>query len=646
MSRRTSLGVVVAGAVLAAVLLLSSGGAIPVPVPGLPDPGPVTAWGLPLLRLVADGATIAVVAGLLVAPLTMRRPEDELDRVALRPMIAVRWLAVAAALAALGSVLLTYSDQFAVPPAQVRWRELRGFTSTSDQATALLVQAVLLLVVAGAARWVLTHRGALVLLGLALGSLVPPLLTGHAASAGNHDTAVIGLVVHVLAAVCWVGGVGALWWHLGADGPLRERALRRFSGLAGWCLGLTVVSGLVSAWVRVGDPAGLVSSYGAGVLAKAVVLVGLGLLVARLRRGVRTGTRTGLARLTLVELGLMAVAVGLGVALGRTPPPVPDTLYTSLAESVLGGPVPPAPTLSRLLLSFTPSGVGFLVVGLGGAAYAAGLLTLRRRGDHWPVLRTVAFVLGLVVVGYATFGGLGTYARVMFSAHMASHMALSMVAPILLVCGAPLQLALRALPGADVPGALGPRQLLARALDSRPARLLLHPVTAALLLVGSLYVVYLGGLFGPLMRSHLGHVAMELHFLLAGLVFFEVLLGTRPGPGLPYVARLLMLLVSMPFHAFFSVTVMGSGTVVGASYYRLLDLPYVPDRLDDQHLAGAMNWALGEIPMVLVVVLLLVQWWRSDQREARRRDRAADRDGEAELASYNAMLERARDRAG
>ncbi|NHA01094.1 hypothetical protein G5V59_17705 [Nocardioides sp. W3-2-3] len=162
------------------------------------------------------------------------------------------------------------------------------------------MQALLLGLVAGAARWVLTHRGVLVLLGLALLSLVPPLLTGHASSAGNHDTAIVGIVVHVLAAVCWIAGVGALWWHL-ATGRLRERALRRFGALAGWCLGLTVVSGLISAWVRIGDLTGITSWYGAGVLVKTAVLVGLGVLAARLREGVRGGEFTGLARLTAIE---------------------------------------------------------------------------------------------------------------------------------------------------------------------------------------------------------------------------------------------------------------------------------------------------------------------------------------------------------
>ena len=646
--RRRSLAPLGAGLALAAavafVVLAVGGGAPQEPVPGLPDPGALTGWGLPALRLVADALAIAVVAGLIVAPLTMKRPESELGGSALRALLPVRWLAAAWLVVALAQVVLTYSDQFAIPVGDIRWHELRSFATGVDQPRALLAQAALLAVVAVAARWVLTARGVLVLLGVALVAVVPPILTGHAAAAGNHDTAIVAMVVHVVTAVVWIAGVLALWWHLAAASKVRDRALRRFSALAAWCLGLTAVSGVVSAWVRLERPSDLLSAYGAGVLVKAAVIVVVGLIGLILRRRVVAAAAPDwvvLLRLTGLELLVMAVAVGAGVGLSRTPPPAPDDLYTSLAESLLGGPLPPAPTLGRLLWSFTPSGLGFLVVGLGTAAYLAGILALRRRGDRWPVGRSVAWFAGLAIVGYATFGGLGTYAGVMFSAHMAAHMALSMIAPILLVSGRPLQLALRALPGSDVPGGTGPRQLLAAAIDSRPAHLLLHPVTAALLLVGSLYAVYFSGLFDVLMRNHLGHLAMELHFLMAGLVFFEVLIGDRPGGGTSYVGRLMLLLVTMPFHAFFSISVMGSERVIGGQYFRLLDAPYVPSLVDDQHLAGAMNWALGEVPMVMVIVVLVIQWWRDDEREARRRDRAADRDGDAELAAYNEMLRRA-----
>ncbi|TIC86780.1 copper resistance protein CopD [Nocardioides sp. GY 10113] len=632
---------VLAGLAALVTLLLVGGGAPREPIPGLPDPGRLTGWGLPIVRLLTDLLAVGLVAGLMVAPLTMRRPADEMSGRALRATGSVRWLAAGWALAALAQLVLTFSDQFAIPLGDVTWVELRGFARTVDQGQALVVQALLAAAVAVVARWMLTNRSVLILLGVALVGLVPPLLTGHAASSGSHDTAIVAIVIHVLAAVVWSGGVLALWWHLGSAEEPRLRAVRRFGAVATWCFGLVLASGLLSAWVRVASVDELLSAYALGALAKVAVVGLIGVLVIRYRRRLPDAglsARALLARLTAVEGGLMAIAMGLGVALSRTPPPVGEP-YTSAAESLLGGPIPPEPTLGRLLWSFTPSGLGLAVVGIGTAAYLVGLVTLRRRGDSWPVLRTVSWFLGIALVGYATLGGLGVYANVMFSAHMAAHMMLSMVAPILLVLGQPIQLALRALPGSDVPGGVGPRQMLATALGSRIARLWLNPVTAGLLLVGALYPVYLTGLFDGLMQNHLGHLMMEAHFLVAGLIFFELLLGSRPGHQVSYISRLMLLLVTMPFHAFFSITVMGSDTVVGERYYSLLDLPYVPDLLADQNLAGSMNWALGEVPMVMVIVVLVIQWFRDDTREAKRRDRAADRDGDAELAAYNRMLQ-------
>ena len=38
------------------------------------------------------------------------------------------------------------------------------------------------------------------------------------------------------------------------------------------------------------------------------------------------------------------------------------------------------------------------------------------------------------------------------------------------------------------------------------------------------------------------------------------------------------------------------------------------------------------------MLALLIQWQRSDRRTATRLDRAADRDHDADMAAYNAML--------
>jgi len=99
-----------------------------------------------------------------------------------------------------------------------------------------------------------------------------------------------------------------------------------------------------------------------------------------------------------------------------------------------------------------------------------------------------------------------------------------------------------------------------------------------------------------------------------------------------------MVFASLPLHAFFGVVLMGMQTVLGESFYRSLQLSWHTDLLGDQRLGGGIAWAAGEVPLVLVMIALLIQWRRSDQRTAKRLDRAADRDDDAELAAYNAML--------
>ena len=173
-------------------------------------------------------------------------------------------------------------------------------------------------------------------------------------------------------------------------------------------------------------------------------------------------------------------------------------------------------------------------------------------------------------------------------------------------------------------------------------RVLTHPAVATALFIGSLYGLYFTGLFDTLMTNHLGHAAMELHFLLVGCLFFYVLIGVDPSPRkLPPFAALALLLIVMPFHAFFSIAIMSSSTVLGEDFFTRLDRPYSTDLLADQNLGGSISWALGELPIIAVVAAIFIQWWRSDYREARRHDRAEDRKaaaGDSDLERYNAYL--------
>jgi putative copper resistance protein D len=275
---------------------------------------------------------------------------------------------------------------------------------------------------------------------------------------------------------------------------------------------------------------------------------------------------------------------------------------------------------------------------LGVGWYLFAVRRLHHRGDRWPVLRAVSWCAGAVVLVYATSGGPGVYGRVLFSAHMLAHMTLSMVVPPLLVLGAPVTLALRTTT-ARRDGTRGWREWLLAIVHSRFIQVVGHPLVAAGLFMTSLIGFYYSPLFGEALRTHTGHVLMNLHFLVVGYLFASVLIGIDPGPQRPpYPFRLVLLLATLSFHAFFGVALMSSTTLLQGGFYQELQRHWGASLLSDQQTGGAIAWGVGDIPSLLLALGIALAWSQSDDREARRRDRAADRDGDVELAAYNAEL--------
>ncbi|MGW3288812.1 cytochrome c oxidase assembly protein [Streptomyces sp. NPDC001002] len=274
---------------------------------------------------------------------------------------------------------------------------------------------------------------------------------------------------------------------------------------------------------------------------------------------------------------------------------------------------------------------------LGLGLYAWGVVRLHRRGDAWPVGRTISYVIGVLTIMLVMCTGLNDYGMVMFSVHMVQHMIISMLSPILILLGAPVTLALRALPTTGK-GRKGPRELLLMVLHSRYMRIITHPAFTIPLFIASLYGLYFTPLFDFLMGSKTGHIAMMVHFLAVGIVFFWPIIGVDPGPQRPgYLMRMLELFAGMPFHAFFGIALMMASEPM-VSTFKNPPASLGIEALSDQTAAGGIAWAFSEVPSVLVLLALLFQWYRSEQRQARRSDRAADRDGDKELEAYNAYL--------
>jgi putative copper resistance protein D len=273
----------------------------------------------------------------------------------------------------------------------------------------------------------------------------------------------------------------------------------------------------------------------------------------------------------------------------------------------------------RLLTGWTFEPLPLLAIALVAAAYLLGVRRLRQRGDGWPAARTVSFVVfGLGGAAVATCSALGTYDTTLLSVHMVQHMVLSMVVPIFLALGAPVTLALRTLPAR-------PRGWLLTVVHSRVAKVAAFPPLALALFIGSPWALYFSGWYEATLRSPFLHDMLHLHFVLIGCLFFWPLLGRDPVPGrVSYALRLIVIFLTLPFHAFLGVTIMSANTLIAESWYRSLDLDWTSP-VSDQHLAGAVLWASGDIIGLLFFAVLFVQWVQASHREAAREDRRLDR---------------------
>ncbi|WP_422746158.1 cytochrome c oxidase assembly protein [Mycobacterium sp. WMMD1722] len=635
---------VLAGVTAAAIGALSLAEALT--ATGLPDPGPVTTYGLPFVRAAGEIAAVVAVGGFLCAAfLVPPQANGVLDASGYRALrlgtgASAVWTVCAALL-----VPLTVSDVSGQPLRDhLNPLDIWSVASLVDIAGAWRWTALLAAVVTLAALPVLRWSWTPLLLAGSLLTLMPLALTGHSSSGGAHDLATNSLIIHLVAGALWAGGLLALLAHALRRGDHAALAARRFSALALWCFVAMAFSGVINALVRM-TPADLFQTdYGRLVAGKAVALTALGILGwQQRRRGVAAlqtdpDARGALLRLALVEAVLFGVTFGIAVGLGRTPPPPPVSEPTPVEVAIgygLDGPL----TVERALFDWRFD----LILGTAAVVLAAGYLVgvrrLRRRGDAWPPGRTLAWLLGCATLLITTSSGIGRYMPAMFSVHMVAHMLLSMLVPVLLVLGAPMTLALRALPTAGRGAPPGPREWLLAALHSRVSKVLTNPFVALVLFVAGFYGLYFGGIFDAAVDDHAAHVLMNVHFLLSGYLFYWVVIGVDPTPRpLPQLGKLGIVFASLPLHAFFGVVLMGTKTVLGETFYRSLQLPWHGDLLADQKLGGGIAWAAGEVPLVLVMLSLLIQWRRSDQRTAKRLDRAADRDDDADLTAYNAML--------
>ncbi len=632
----------VAALVALVISLQVGGGAAP---PRLQDPGAVVRWGLPIANLTVNLSAAVMIGSLVLALFALRAQEKPFD-------LAIDAASVGAALFTVAAGTTTFLTFLSVFNPQISAEREFGaqlgrflFQLPIGQAWAIatLMGAVVTLATFAWRGWTTT----LLTTGLAVLTLLPIATTGHSGDLAGHGLAVNSILLHMVAAAGWLGGL-LLLVLLRTAAVEWEPLLRRYSSIALAAFVVVAASGITRSLVALERWGDLLTPYGAILLAKVAALVVLGAfgfwyrmrLIPRIAQ--QPAASAWFWRFVAAELAVMGVASGAAAALGRTAPPVgeePPATRTP-AEILMGEPLPPELTPIRWLTMWQIDILWLLAGAFGIFFYLAAVWRLHRRGDRWPVHRTVLWLCGILALIWVTSGSINLYQDFLFSVHMLGHMLLGMGIPLLLVGGAPITLALRAIRKRG-DGTRGGREWILWAVHSPFSRVVTHPIVAAAIFILSLWAFYFTDLFRWAMYDHLGHQWMIIHFLISGYLFTMSLIGSDPVPyRLPYAGRLVTLITTMAMHAFFGVALMMQSGLMLAEWFGSTGRTWGATPMEDQYVGGGIAWSIGEIPTLILAVTVAILWSRSDARVSKRRDRHADRTGDAELEAYNAELAR------
>ncbi|MFK4791469.1 cytochrome c oxidase assembly protein [Microbacterium sp. ZW T5_56] len=614
----------------------------------LADAGPVVRWGIPIAKLVVNLSGAGMVGSVVIALFALKPGQKSFERALDVTSISAAVFAAAAATVGIFSSAsavgapISLDDTFG--------STLGRFLGTEAGITWLITT------LAGAAISVLAFaaRGwfvSAVTAALAIAAMVPMATQGHSGDLANHNITLTAMVLHTVGAAVWVGGLLTL---VIIRPLMRKRmvdVLYRYSTLALVAFIVVTLSGVVRAYVAIGDWSALATPYGILVLAKTALLVLLGVAGAMYRRRliVQSGADSkGGPFWTLVaaELALMGLASGIAAALARSEPPtgLAPTPVQTPARIMTGSDLPPELTPIRWLTQWDVDILWALAIMFGVFFYVAGVVRLRRRGDSWPIYRTVFWFVGLILLLWVTCGPVNAYGDYLFSVHMLGHMLLTMAIPLCLVAGAPVTLALRTI-HKRTDGTRGGREWILWAVHSPFSRIITHPIVAAAIFVASLWVFYFTDLFRWSLYDHLGHEWMTVHFLISGYLFVLSLIGVDPIPyRFPHAGRLITLIAVAAMHAFFGIAIMMNTGLMVAEWYGSMARPWGASPMEDQYIGGGIAWSIGEIPTLIVAITVAIQWSRSDDRAQKRSDRHADRTGDQELAEYNERLARLAER--
>jgi len=235
-----------------------------------------------------------------------------------------------------------------------------------------------------------------------------------------------------------------------------------------------------------------------------------------------------------------------------------------------------------------------------GAGYVLAARRLSHKGRHWSPWRTASFLAGIVTILVATASGLASYDDSVFSIHVIQHLLLMNVAPIFLVLGAPVTLALQA---------------SGRHTQTTILRVLHHPIveiiTNPLVVLFFFSVTMIGYFLTPFYQFSLEHPLVHdlthLHFLITGCLYWWLVVGIDPSRWrLTPPMKLGFLAVDIPVGTLLGLALTQATTSAAPSFHTLADTQQ----------GGGLLWIASELFTFAAIGIVVFQWMRSDTREA------------------------------
>ena len=253
-------------------------------------------------------------------------------------------------------------------------------------------------------------------------------------------------------------------------------------------------------------------------------------------------------------------------------------------------PLPPA--VSAVLFSLLVLLPAILLVLYLAAARA------ERTRAAWSGWRSASFAAGCLLLMAAGAPPVTDWAHHDLRGHMVQHLLLGMFAPLALVLGAPGTLLLRRLP------ARFGKQLVSL-LATLPARLLVHPLTAAVLDIGGMYLLYLTPLFALSQADGVLHVLVHVHFVVAGYLFAWSIAGPDPAPHRPgMLLRLAVLFLATALHGYLGKLMYGEGHPRGMGY-----------PAEEIQAAAQLMYYGGDLAEAALAAAFFVTWLRRSARK-------------------------------